>query len=627
MELSVQIDSSAGSVRCAGAVERRQAQVARVHSHLYARPQPAETKSASFVLPGEAAAKVETAPLQSSGDSADIEKPKVRHRRISFMKPNEVAELVVSKERGWKNKAWSGSIENLNAIQHEDTMMGKFSWWKENALMFFSRPFFGFTIVGFGIVAMQWLNKYSGKQLAFQLALWLLVMLPSILLFVTSFVSPGFYHATWEWGIGYIVAAVSVVLSLLILTQDACKDISRDSWDCYTTTEPMIVCVYFFAPFIFGAGQFQGIVGNIVALAIMLITIPLGDFEDVDYPKMIVITILSFCASFVGIKRAAYFSKMSTLILATQEREREKLDKRLRSVKQVQQAVALRRDPSFRPGQEEPHTHEEIVDHIQNTLNLAMSVDVDKRIREKAWSGLLGWIGAVDDTRKVSQAYYARETSLQATHIDKKLKQQHLASSPKAIARGREKMKIIAGISMIRQWMARVTNHFSDQGKKFVVFLGGSCNPTTWRKDTAIPRLQREHIAFYNPQVDEWTPDLVQIEAQAKEEAAVLFFVIDKHTNALASMMEVVELSVAGRQVVLVIEQISAGTKIGGHVVSKIMLKDLNRSRAYTRDVARRFGVPVYDNIEDGLAQVAYIKRKWVREEKKSERRAKSAFG
>lgn len=31
------------------------------------------------------------------------------------------------------------------------------------------------------------------------------------------------------------------------------------------------------------------------------------------------------------------------------------------------------------------------------------------------------------------------------------------------------------------------------------VFLGGSCNPTTWRKDVAIPYLQDAGVSFYNP--------------------------------------------------------------------------------------------------------------------------------
>jgi hypothetical protein len=31
------------------------------------------------------------------------------------------------------------------------------------------------------------------------------------------------------------------------------------------------------------------------------------------------------------------------------------------------------------------------------------------------------------------------------------------------------------------------------------VFLGGSCNPTTWRADVAIPELEKLDISFFNP--------------------------------------------------------------------------------------------------------------------------------
>lgn len=34
------------------------------------------------------------------------------------------------------------------------------------------------------------------------------------------------------------------------------------------------------------------------------------------------------------------------------------------------------------------------------------------------------------------------------------------------------------------------------------VFLGGSCNPTTWRADVAIPTLDKLGISFYNPVCD-----------------------------------------------------------------------------------------------------------------------------
>ncbi|VDQ06605.1 unnamed protein product [Trichobilharzia regenti] len=33
----------------------------------------------------------------------------------------------------------------------------------------------------------------------------------------------------------------------------------------------------------------------------------------------------------------------------------------------------------------------------------------------------------------------------------------------------------------------------------FVVFLGGACNPTTWRKDVVIPILESLGLSYYNP--------------------------------------------------------------------------------------------------------------------------------
>ena len=49
------------------------------------------------------------------------------------------------------------------------------------------------------------------------------------------------------------------------------------------------------------------------------------------------------------------------------------------------------------------------------------------------------------------------------------------------------------------------------------VFLGGSCNPTKWRYEIAIPILNKNNISFYNPQVEEWNPDLVEVENYQKK--------------------------------------------------------------------------------------------------------------
>ena len=40
---------------------------------------------------------------------------------------------------------------------------------------------------------------------------------------------------------------------------------------------------------------------------------------------------------------------------------------------------------------------------------------------------------------------------------------------------------------------------FSHETAYISVFLGGSCNPTSWRAEIAIPFLKEQGITFYNP--------------------------------------------------------------------------------------------------------------------------------
>ncbi len=78
------------------------------------------------------------------------------------------------------------------------------------------------------------------------------------------------------------------------------------------------------------------------------------------------------------------------------------------------------------------------------------------------------------------------------------------------------------------------------------MFLGGSCNPTTWRVDAAVPTLHNAGITCFNPQVDEWFPELIEVEEQAKMAATLLLFVVDSQTRAISSMVEIAFL--AGQQ-------------------------------------------------------------------------------
>lgn len=141
------------------------------------------------------------------------------------------------------------------------------------------------------------------------------------------------------------------------------------------------------------------------------------------------------------------------------------------------------------------------------------------------------------------------------------------------------------------------------------VFLGGSCDPTTWRHDIAIPKLQKYGITYYNPQLDDWHPDLIAAEAKAKEECTILLFVIDNRTRAIASMLEAVEYIMRNRSVVLVILEIEENTLIDGEQIGSRQLKDLNRARAFLCDIAARHqkNCDVFDSIESAINHIIWM--------------------
>ncbi|KAK3920243.1 Fumipyrrole biosynthesis protein C [Frankliniella fusca] len=142
------------------------------------------------------------------------------------------------------------------------------------------------------------------------------------------------------------------------------------------------------------------------------------------------------------------------------------------------------------------------------------------------------------------------------------------------------------------------------------VFLGGSCNPTTWRQDVAIPLLKNLGITYYNPQVSEWAPELIEKEHYAKQNAAILLFVIDNQTRNTASTVEVAFFSGLRRSVMLVVEPYpSSGCQIAGEAISDDELEDLTAGQQAMQVFAERQDIPVFPNVTlavNGIAKVLW---------------------
>jgi len=72
------------------------------------------------------------------------------------------------------------------------------------------------------------------------------------------------------------------------------------------------------------------------------------------------------------------------------------------------------------------------------------------------------------------------------------------------------------------------------------VFLGGTCNESTWR-DELIPKLG---IDYFNPVVDDWTPECqAEEERQKSEECNVHLYVITPKQTGVFSIAEMIESS------------------------------------------------------------------------------------
>ncbi|MEN9613892.1 MAG: hypothetical protein RLZZ347_199 [Candidatus Parcubacteria bacterium] len=149
-------------------------------------------------------------------------------------------------------------------------------------------------------------------------------------------------------------------------------------------------------------------------------------------------------------------------------------------------------------------------------------------------------------------------------------------------------------------------------------FLGGSCNPTVWRAEIAIPAFLAAGVAFYNPQVDDWNEKdaaykaagivggITEVEGNEKRDSQELLFVIDSQTRAIASILEATEYAASGRQVTLVINNIPDGTVVENQTITGRELKDLNRARSYLLDVAKRHSgnVSVFPDVESAVAHL-----------------------
>ena len=71
------------------------------------------------------------------------------------------------------------------------------------------------------------------------------------------------------------------------------------------------------------------------------------------------------------------------------------------------------------------------------------------------------------------------------------------------------------------------------------VFLGGTCNESTWRNEL-IPLLENAGVEYFNPVVDNWTPECQEEEYHQKEICDIHLYLITKKMKGVFPIAEAV---------------------------------------------------------------------------------------
>jgi hypothetical protein len=85
--------------------------------------------------------------------------------------------------------------------------------------------------------------------------------------------------------------------------------------------------------------------------------------------------------------------------------------------------------------------------------------------------------------------------------------------------------------------MNNIQEAYNKMNSKLKVFLGGTCNDSTWR-DTLTPMLTTN---AFNPVVKDWTPDCQEEERKQRKNCDIVLYTITPKMAGVYSIAEVVD--------------------------------------------------------------------------------------
>ena len=90
------------------------------------------------------------------------------------------------------------------------------------------------------------------------------------------------------------------------------------------------------------------------------------------------------------------------------------------------------------------------------------------------------------------------------------------------------------------------------------------------------------------------------------DNSRVLLFAILGDSRCMSAMCQAAYLIGLGCNVVLCVQHIQGGSRVGGEELSKLAIKDYNRGRVYLSDYANREGIPIFEDLKEALECVIH---------------------
>ena len=135
--------------------------------------------------------------------------------------------------------------------------------------------------------------------------------------------------------------------------------------------------------------------------------------------------------------------------------------------------------------------------------------------------------------------------------------------------------------------------------EKVVVFLGGTCNESTWRNEL-IPLLK---IDYFNPVVEDWTPECIERENEYKENCDICLFVITPFMQGCYSIAEAVDVSNKHPEKVVFVHLNKTITK---NEIRKFT-KEMQHSLEVTGELIERNGGKYFTSLDEVIDYISYF--------------------